>query len=115
MGALWVARSTLFHNNYNTTTVFKSIEDRGPSGTISPRPVCRTGRHKNYVQDAGLYVLVEAGLSAARGFVGKLHQHTRRSRVTAPADLDPPKVKVKVRVRVRDRSGVGLVWADVQG
>ena len=73
MGALWVARSTLFHNNYNTTTVFKSIEDRGPSGTISPRPVCRTGRHKNYVQDAGLYVLVEAGLSAAREYFSLIY------------------------------------------
>ena len=58
--------------------------------------------------------------SAAREFLEKRHRNTRRSRVTAPADLEPPKrfwdgVRVRIRVGVRVRSGVGLVWADVQG
>ena len=45
----------------------------------------------------------------------KRHQKTRRSRVVAPADLEPPeRVGVRVR-RVRVRSGVGLVKVDVHG
>ena len=74
--------------------------------------MCRTGRHKT-VQDAGLF-LVERGFLAARSFCEKRHQNTQRSRVAAPADLEPLK-GLGARVSVRVRSEVGLVWADVQG
>ena len=47
-------------------------------------------------------------------FWGKRHHNTRRSRVTAPADLEPPQT-ARVRARVRVRPGVRLVWADEQG
>ena len=56
-----------------------------------------------------LVLLVEAGLSVVRIFWENRHQNTRRSRVTAPADLEPPK-GVGLGLRL---VWVGLVWADV--
>ena len=54
--------------------------------------------------------------------LGKRHQNTRQSRVTAPADLEPPEglefgvgFWVSFGVRVRLRPGVGLVWVHVWG
>ena len=52
-------------------------------------------------------------------FLEKRHQNTQRSRVrrvTAPADLEPPKgLRLGLGLGLQcTRSGVGLVWADVQ-
>ena len=52
--------------------------------------MCRTGLHKLLCRVR--FLLVKAGLSAARRFFqGKYLQDMRRSRVTAPADPEPPK------------------------
>ena len=76
--------------------------------------MCRTDRHKTLCRM--LVFLVEAGrgwpFDRPRLFKEKRHQNTRRSRVTALADLEP---STRVEVGARVMSGVGLVWADVQG
>ena len=51
---------------------------------------------------------VKAGLSAARLFLEKRHQNTRRSRVTTPADLEPPKA---LGLGLGLGSGLGLGWS----
>ena len=66
-------------------------------------------------------LLAKAALSAARRYLEKRHQNTRRSRVTAPVDLEPPEGlgpcrpraprRVRVRVPVRDRVELGLGWS----
>ena len=61
--------------------------------------MCRTGRHKTFVQDAGL-LLVEAGFSAAK------HQNTRRRAEPRGCPCRP-----RASQRVRGRCGLGLVWA----
>lgn len=73
------------------------------------RPMCRSGRHTTLCRMRVL--LVKAGLSVAWSFFQERHQNTRRSRVSGcPCRLRAPR-----RVGVRVRSGVGLVWAHVQG
>ena len=57
-------------------------------------------------------LLVETGLSAARSFFLNRHQITRRSRVAAPVDLEPPK---GLGLGFGFGFGFGLVWADGQG
>ena len=58
------------------------------------------------MQEAGL--LGRDWVFDRRGFDGK----TPSKHATAPADLEPPE---RVGVTVRVTSGVGLVWADVNG
>ena len=70
----------------------------------STRPIVQDGSAQNFVQGASL---IGQGGSFGRLdlflLLEKRHQNTRRSRVTAPADLDLLK-----RVEVSVRSGVGL-------
>ena len=54
-------------------------------------------------------LLVETGFS----FLEKSHQNTRRSRETAPADLEPPK-GLGLGLGLGLGPGVGLVWSDVK-
>ena len=57
-------------------------------------------------------LLVKAGLSAARCLKKKRHQNTRRSRVTAPADLEPPKgLGFGLGFGFGLGSGLGLGWS----
>ena len=52
--------------------------------------MCRSDPHKHFVQGAGL--IGQGGpFGRLNVFRGKRHQNTQRSRVTAPADLEPPK------------------------
>ena len=78
--------------------------------------MCRSVLHKTLCRMRVL--LVKEGYFGRPAFLFfKPHPNTRRSRVTAPADLEhraPQKVGVRVKARVRVRPGVGFVWADVR-
>ena len=73
------------------------------------RPICRSILHKTLCRMLAL--LVKAGLSATRR-LKKRRQNTRRSRVTAPADLEPPKVLgFGFGFGLGLGSGLGLGWS----
>ena len=75
--------------------------------------MCRSGLH-NFLSRVRIVLVIAGGVSRPPGFFWGKTSNTRRIRVTAPADLEPPN-GFGARVGVWVRSGVGLVWADLQG
>ena len=70
--------------------------------------MCRCILHNTFCRMRVL--LVKVDFSAARRFVEKHHQNTRRSLVTAPADLGPPK-GLGFGLGLGSGSGLGLGWS----
>ena len=68
----------------------RSTADDHNETLLRTRPMRRTGQHKTLCKGAGL---IGQGWPFGRPdvFLEKSHQNTRRGRVTAPADLEPPK------------------------
>ena len=87
---------TLYTRGYITFSIFVyTLSSLYNKPYIMTRPTRRTGLHENVCRS--LISMAEAGLSAERDSSGK--RHNNRSRVTAPADIEPPK---------RLGSGLGL-------